>query len=83
MVDLKEVDTDDEDDKDYTGDMGDVKITEPRYGQFIEIPEVGILFLVPSSAQKKPICVPLSDFPFPFVKAIVEKFNKDFITRPN
>jgi hypothetical protein len=52
MFDLNLVDSDDEDDEDYTSDMVDAKITSPRYEQTTGIANSGIFFGVVKVGHK-------------------------------
>jgi hypothetical protein len=81
MVDLNIVPSDDEDDEDYTESTGDTKVTEPKYGPFYRRSQYRHSSRATHRRQNRNPHI--SDFPLPTVKAMVQKFNRDYLMRPN
>jgi hypothetical protein len=63
MVDLNIVPSDDEDDEDYTESTGDTKVTEPKYGHFIDVPNINIHLGLPTGARTATLIFPTSPSP--------------------
>jgi hypothetical protein len=63
MVDLNIVPSDDEDDEDYTESTGDTKVTEPKYGHFIDVPNIDIHLGLPTGARTATLIFPTSPSP--------------------
>jgi hypothetical protein len=82
MIDLSIVDDDDdESDEDYTEDMGNQELPKVPFKKapiYIKIPSIDVAFVVPTTTGSISFRR-FDDFSLPFVEAIVEKFNQDFL----
>ncbi|KAI4661509.1 uncharacterized protein J4E88_010957 [Alternaria novae-zelandiae] len=78
MPDLNLVDSDDEDDEDYSGDAFPIPLPTSRIKKTIQIPNIDLSFWVPTAA-KDSRSKSLNDFPIAFVKWAIRKFNEDYL----
>jgi len=78
MPDLNLVDSDDEEDEDYSGDVYPTPLPISRIKKTIQIPNIDLSFWVPTAA-KDSRSKSLNDFPIAFVKWAIRKFNEDYL----